>query len=248
MGSTHTKAAREYMAAHPGVTFPEAKRAVDRSQGGVPPATPPTPWVRRSVDRARPTACYFCGDSSAILSSGDLKIDSGRVQMYCDNGQCDAREVEFVVVDDGTEATRHRADVRILRKHGPIADRPAWTLIEEIGDWIPGATPAARDTTSRCLFCGEHACAPAPADVPGDTGRLRMRCSNPRCHVREVEVLVVRDGTPWTADRDDNHDLEQLVPRGPGTKVGTGTVYSIDDYRRFTDEDTLERRVSGPMP
>ncbi|SPM41934.1 predicted protein [Mycobacterium numidiamassiliense] len=248
MGSSHKEAARQLMREHPGTTFPVAKRAVARGTAVIPqsPAPHPIPWLRRTV-RENPASCYFCGDDALIRSGGDLSVDRRRVEVYCNNDQCDAREIEVIVVDDGTEDTAARTDVRILAEYGPIVDRPASSLIEEIGDWIPGAAPAARATTSVCLFCGEPTCGPAPADAAGDTGRIRLRCNNSHCNVIDVEVLVVRDGTPWTEGRGDVHGLEKIVPRREGTQVGGATFYTPAALR-FTAEEILVRRVSGPMP
>ncbi|MCS5487389.1 hypothetical protein NY588_09645 [Curtobacterium flaccumfaciens pv. beticola] len=77
-----------------------------------------TPWVRATLEgspfgSSGYAQCYFCGDMSAKLSSTDLRSDSGRVEVYCDNGNCDAREVIVVVARDGNHSDR-RADVRIL--------------------------------------------------------------------------------------------------------------------------------------
>ncbi|MEV6994351.1 hypothetical protein AB0N87_35050 [Streptomyces sp. NPDC093228] len=43
----------------------------------------------------------------------DLEDDHGRIEVYCDNGLCDAREVIVLVRKDGARA-RWRADVRAL--------------------------------------------------------------------------------------------------------------------------------------
>jgi len=77
------------------------------------------PWIRRELTGdafgARGYAqCYFCGEHTAKLSGTDLRSDSGRVEVYCDNGDCDAREVTVIVTRDGNRADM-RADVRILR-------------------------------------------------------------------------------------------------------------------------------------
>lgn len=249
MGASHNKAARMFMREHPGTTFPAAKRAVARStvRASDSPAPQAIPWLRRRVARENPASCYFCGATTLVRSSGDLLVDHRRVQVYCDNDQCDARATEVVVVDDGTKDTRARTDVRVLAEYGPVLDRPASSLVEEVGDWIPGATPVARTGTTVCLFCGEASCRPAPADAAGDTGRIRLRCNNTDCDVIDVEALVLNDGTPWTQGRDDVEGLEKIIPRGEGTKSGGVTFYTSADFR-FTDEEILARRVSGPMP
>lgn len=248
MGASHKEAAKKLQRENPGMTFPAAKRAVARIAASVPSSIAPQqiPWVRR-VPREIPASCYFCGHDRLIRSMGDLSVDHRRVQVYCDNDRCDARETEVVVIDDGTEDTAARTDVRILATNGPVVDRPASSLIEEFGDWIPGATPAARTGPSACLFCGEASCRPAPTDTDGDTGRIRLRCNNPRCDVIDAEVLAIRDGTPWTQGRGDVSGFEEIIPRREGTKSGGITFYSPADFR-FTDDEVLARRVSGPMP
>ncbi|MFJ7909723.1 hypothetical protein [Kitasatospora sp. NPDC096204] len=77
-----------------------------------------TPWLRRAQAEQQPSGqkkvqCLFCGAQTAILSTGDLDGDQGRVEVYCDNGRCDAREVIMLVRRDGAHA-RWRADVRTL--------------------------------------------------------------------------------------------------------------------------------------
>jgi hypothetical protein len=84
--------------------------------------------------------------------------------------------------------------------------------------------------------------------MPADTGRIRLHCTNARCSVVKVEVLVLRDGTPWTQDRDDVSALEKIIPRRRGTRLGGGIeIHSLDDFR-VTPEEVLARRVSGPLP
>ena len=90
------------------------------------------PWVRRAAPagfealaRAGGGArCYFCGQDSVKVSAGDLSQDTGRVQLYCDNPQCAAREMTVLVERDGVGAAR-RADVRALK----VVDEPG--LIDE---------------------------------------------------------------------------------------------------------------------
>lgn len=87
-----------------------------------------TPWARQGAERL---PCYFCGGHTAILSSGDRPDDPGRLELYCDNQMCDAREVVVLVKRDGAGAPE-RADVRALRE----VDRPR-------------ETPAALDIMAR---------------------------------------------------------------------------------------------------
>lgn len=77
------------------------------------------PWIRAALPGEALNAqgyaqCYFCGAQTAKLSAGDLSGDTGRVEVYCNNSNCDAREVAVIVVRDGHGAG-DRADVRVLR-------------------------------------------------------------------------------------------------------------------------------------
>lgn len=79
------------------------------------------PWVRKQPQLAHSAdtrngsgaCCYFCGSQTVKLSMGDYAGDTGRVEVYCDNPQCEAREVTLIVIRDGSGAGR-RADVRAL--------------------------------------------------------------------------------------------------------------------------------------
>ncbi|MFE2755654.1 hypothetical protein ACFXGA_27005 [Actinosynnema sp. NPDC059335] len=59
--------------------------------------------------------CYFCGEFSAIVSLHDRAADVGRVEVYCTNSDCEAREMTVLVMKDGTRETAERSDVRVLR-------------------------------------------------------------------------------------------------------------------------------------
>jgi hypothetical protein len=78
-----------------------------------------TPWLRRhqtektwSIE-ARSVQCMFCGDNTLKRSTSDRDEDNGRIELYCDNHLCDAREMVLLVRRDGAEAI-FRADVRAL--------------------------------------------------------------------------------------------------------------------------------------
>ncbi|WP_052731530.1 hypothetical protein [Streptomyces sp. MBT28] len=79
-----------------------------------------TPWLRRHQTNAgygielNPIQCLFCGGQTVKRSSTDHEEDPGRIELYCDNGSCDAREMILLVRRDGAEAGL-RADVRALR-------------------------------------------------------------------------------------------------------------------------------------
>lgn len=77
------------------------------------------PWLRRYQPEAgwgpqsNPVQCMFCGANTVKRSATDRDQDPGRLEMYCDNQFCDAREMVLLVRRDGAEAT-FRADVRAL--------------------------------------------------------------------------------------------------------------------------------------
>lgn len=101
------------------------------------------PWVRRQPTNTA-TRCPFCGADTAILSAHDDPDDPGRVELYCDNGNCDAREITILVMRDGTFDTGERTDVRALRAvdHGP-EDEAVPTLGHLFGGTEPQAAIAA---------------------------------------------------------------------------------------------------------
>lgn len=79
------------------------------------------PWARRAgsaqPDQGREGPgylyCYFCGERSVKRSYGDKDDDTGRLELYCTNDNCEAREMTIIVLKDAIQAHR-RADVRIL--------------------------------------------------------------------------------------------------------------------------------------
>jgi hypothetical protein len=74
------------------------------------------PAIRRAAGDGRKLdgyACPFCGEAQLLLSDGDLPIDTERVEVYCDNGYCAAREI-VILVERGDGAHK-RADVQALR-------------------------------------------------------------------------------------------------------------------------------------
>jgi uncharacterized Zn finger protein len=78
------------------------------------------PWIRQQVienPSKRDTTiaqCYFCGEMTAKVSWGDMTADNGRVEVYCNNHNCEAREV-VVLVERDSFAAGDRADVRALK-------------------------------------------------------------------------------------------------------------------------------------
>ncbi|MFJ8755673.1 hypothetical protein [Streptomyces cyaneofuscatus] len=99
-----------------------------------------TPWARRP-DAGQTLPCYFCGGKTAILSFDDRSDDPGRLELYCDNQMCDAREVVVLVLRNGAGA-HARADVRALHE----VDKPA----EAIDDRdVMGGYEDRKDLTRR---------------------------------------------------------------------------------------------------
>lgn len=69
----------------------------------------------RRLAAATPLAAIrvpFCGGNALLRSSGDLPQDTERVEVYCDNQFCDAREIVILITRG--EGTHARADVRAL--------------------------------------------------------------------------------------------------------------------------------------
>lgn len=251
--SSHKKAARALQRTTPGVNFNAAMAALDHKR---PPAPARTwthgqqPWVR-TLPEGAPTRCYLCGRTSSIVSFGDLAVDRGRVQMYCEHHQCDARETEVIVVVDGTPATAVRSDVRIMAHFPSAADRPRWWEPDPRRTWASGTPPHVRSSGQRmpCLFCGALTCTVAPGDIAGDTGRIRLRCDNGACDVVEVEVVPIRDGG-GAGFRPEVEALQALQPprKHHGRLTGPLEIVPVVDPDPPSDEAVLQRRLSGPVP
>jgi len=239
--SAKKRAAREYKQAHPGMTLPEAHREIARPRPAVDWSHGKTPWVR-TVDA--PIICYLCGEQTMIRSFRDDERDSGRVQLYCENEGCDSREVELIVLRDGSSETLTRADVQVLNSVAPAAHRPARALGTG-DDWIPGSAPWVRRTNGpvKCVFCGEQTCIRSRTDAVGDTGRVQLYCENAECGIREVELIVMRDGTPETQGRPDVEKLNAIdIP--PALRVsGAPVVRPYGEARAiYKADDPLKRR------
>jgi hypothetical protein len=77
------------------------------------------PWLRRRQQdttyghEPNSVQCMFCGAQTVKRSGGDRDDDPGRLELYCDNADCDAREMVLLVKRDNAEAGS-RADVRAL--------------------------------------------------------------------------------------------------------------------------------------
>lgn len=253
--SSHKKAARALQRAKPGMNFNAALAALDRRRPPGPArswaAHGQDPWVR-TLDDGTPTRCYLCGRTSGIVSFGDLPVDPGRVQMYCEHHQCDARETEIIVVDDGTAATAQRSDVRILAHFPPVTERAEWWKPDARRTWAAGMTPHVRSSGQQmpCLFCGAISCVLASGDVAGDSGRVRLRCTNPDCAVRAVEVLPIRDGSVQTSDRAEVKALHALHPprKRQGKMAGPVEIVPLVDPDPPSVETVLQRRLAAPVP
>lgn len=236
MASTnHRKRARTYQQAY-GVSYTHALRAVTASGGW---ANGITPWLRHS---RKPFTCYFCGSVAAIRSWGDLDGDTERVEFYCQNSDCKAREVDVLVVDDGTDRTRRRADAKaLLRFPGEVLADPVLINGDEQLGWMVRMSPLPAARTSgqvQCLFCGERTCDVDPTG-DSDIGRLTLYCRNPRCAAGTAIVLVGRDGTPATQEREDVTALREIDdPPPPPSAHGAPRIRPVG---RRTD-GVLDRR------
>lgn len=80
------------------------------------------PWARtvgasepdRGMEGRGYLTCPFCGQLTAKRSYGDEAADTGRLELYCTNEDCQAREITVLVMKDSYQA-HTRADVRLLR-------------------------------------------------------------------------------------------------------------------------------------
>ncbi|HEX4834046.1 MAG TPA: hypothetical protein VH478_23475 [Trebonia sp.] len=72
----------------------------------------------RAATPERPWPCPWCGEKTWFVSLGDRPADRGRVEMYCDNPDCDSRETVVLIIKGFNETftadARSRADVRAL--------------------------------------------------------------------------------------------------------------------------------------
>ncbi|OLT79659.1 hypothetical protein BKG58_19715 [Mycobacteroides abscessus subsp. abscessus] len=245
--------ARELRRANPGIRLADAMHALTPQDvaARAPWSVGSSPWIREASD---PCSCLFCGQDTAILSFTDMAEDNGRVQIYCDSGNCDAREVEIIVTEDGTEATRTRTDVRILRHFPPDKPRNFWNGAGSA--WSAGTAPAARsgNVAVKCVFCGEQTCTLSRNDVAADTGRMRIHCRNARCSMKEAEALLKRDGYGFQSDRAVMKALAALfISRADQLSAdlppGAFRAFPVSDWATPADGvDPLQMRISGPVP
>lgn len=245
------QAARTYRQEHPGIRLADAMKAVTHLDTTLAAWTAgDVPAIRRRVE----ATCYFCGEAEIVPSMTDMAEDRGRVTVYCNNSDCDAREVEIIIVSDGTAATGDRTDVRIL-SHFP-SGRP-WTVWTGPGqDWAAGTPPRVRTNrgATSCVFCGEQTCRPARHDVAADDARIRLHCSNSRCQVREVEALLLRDEVRSLRERPDIAALRALVVTradrlAADLAPGQPPIFPWRDFAEPAEGvDPLAMRISGPLP
>lgn len=242
--SAKKRAVRGYKQENPGMRYTTALVEVGRPEPAADWAHGKAPWIRIGRE---PITCYLCGKTTMIRSSGDEKTDSGRVQVYCDNVRCEAREVELIVLRDGTSATLHRADVRVLDTVAPEAHHSAREP-SEWEDWIPGATPWVRMAAEpvTCVFCGKDTALRSRADVAADCGRVQVYCDNPQCDVREVELIVMRDGTNKTMNRPDVAQLKDLdSPPAARASAGVPIIRPFAEWAEILENDDRVARRRG---
>ncbi|MFJ5657486.1 hypothetical protein ACIQD5_29700 [Streptomyces microflavus] len=111
-----------------------------------------TEWVAGEVPSL---PCYFCGGRTAILGSGDRPDDPGRLEVYCDNPMCDAREIAVLVKRDGAGAP-DRADVRALREVDRPRETPAALDVMACYEDNKNITARRLSTTSLALVVEAH--------------------------------------------------------------------------------------------
>jgi hypothetical protein len=97
----------------------------------------PNTWLpqrrQQPAIRKQPTACPYCGDDSLILSWGDDAKNLVRIELYCKNEDCEAREITIVAETRG--AAPARADLDRRSRATPSEPR------RPRGKQIRGATP-----------------------------------------------------------------------------------------------------------
>jgi hypothetical protein len=181
-----------------------------------------TPWLRAADSMF---TCYWCGEQTATRSWGDLAGDTGRVEFYCENPDCTAREVDVVILDDRRHSARDRADVRALTRHpGEVMTHLVFTDSDAPPRYMVRSEPQPAARTGggpvRCLFCGDTSCVVDRSDNDADIGRLKFRCTNTYCDATRLDAIVGRDGTVETSEREDVKTLRDIddPPRPRATK------------------------------
>lgn len=97
-----------------------------------------------------------------------------------------------------------------------------------------------------CPFCGGNTLKWSTSEVPIDPGRLELYCDNQMCDARVINIMVLRDGTPETADRPDVRALEAIdtghyAPAPPRVQ----SLAEIARDRGLEHAEILKRRTTG---
>ncbi|MCT2282371.1 hypothetical protein M3G91_32715 [Micromonospora chalcea] len=147
-----------------------------------------TPWLRRADNRT--VTCLWCGSKTAIASWGDEPEDTGRIELYCENSDCEVREVALIVTRDGHTASA-RADVRALDAIDVnLAIRHSAGLpLSDLRKLYEGATARRMDTSAL------RPAIPCPA------------CSAPSHYITELDRYAHADGS-------DNQPCWLAITRG----------------------------------
>jgi hypothetical protein len=72
------------------------------------------PWIRSFLREHGHLRCPFCGDETLISSAGDIPEDDLRIEVYCDNDECEVRTTTIVAMRIGVP--NDRSDVRALEE------------------------------------------------------------------------------------------------------------------------------------
>lgn len=97
----------------------------------------------RAANPEHPWVCPWCGDRTWFISSGDDRTDRGRVEMYCDNPDCDSRETVVLIVrghtSDYSADASDNADVRALADTDAAPSRHvAGSGTDAAAEWLTG--------------------------------------------------------------------------------------------------------------
>lgn len=72
------------------------------------------PWIRSHLREDERPRCPFCGSRALVLSDGDVRDDDLRIELYCDNSDCNVREMTILAMR--IAEPNQRADVRALQE------------------------------------------------------------------------------------------------------------------------------------